>query len=206
MKYSFVQQESDLWPPCLNMGELPQMSWRSKRSLTTYHSTIKPILCKETSSPKGYDCSPESNVQNSNSAKIYGMSSLPAWIKRIGSKTTEKRWRHHFPHYKSMGGFCCHGNQSCDPICPKTLWGLSPTPMMLNIKFNQDWPTGFRDIQVKKVWNFCHSRANNSKMSGLIQPKIEIDQAFMPVLVTSNFDDDSIKNEWASMETPFSHY
>ena len=28
----------------------------------------------------------------------------------------------------------------------------------------------------------------------------------MPVLVTSNFDDDSIKNERASMEKPFSHY
>ena len=42
-------------------------------------------------------------------------------------------------------------------------------------------------------------------MSGLIQSKIELDQADMPVLVTSNFDDDSIKNEWASMETPFSH-
>ena len=28
----------------------------------------------------------------------------------------------------------------------------------------------------------------------------------MPVLVTRNFDDDSIKNEQASMETPFSHY
>ena len=28
----------------------------------------------------------------------------------------------------------------------------------------------------------------------------------MPVLVTSNFDDDLIKNEWASMETPFSQY
>ena len=28
----------------------------------------------------------------------------------------------------------------------------------------------------------------------------------MPVLVTSNFDDDSIKNEQASMEAPFSHY
>ena len=27
----------------------------------------------------------------------------------------------------------------------------------------------------------------------------------MHVLVTNNFDDDSI-NEWASMETPFSHY
>ena len=43
-------------------------------------------------------------------------------------------------------------------------------------------------------------------MSGLIGPKIEPDRAFMPVLVTSNFDDDSIKNEQASMDIPFSHY
>ena len=78
------------------------------------------------------------------------MSSLPASIKRIGSKTTEKRWRHRFPHYKSMGAFCCHGNQSFDPIFPKTLCSLSPTPVMLHIKFDQDWPTGFRDIQVWK--------------------------------------------------------
>ena len=28
----------------------------------------------------------------------------------------------------------------------------------------------------------------------------------MPVLVTSNFDDGSIKNDQASMETAFSHY
>ena len=43
-------------------------------------------------------------------------------------------------------------------------------------------------------------------MIGLIQPKIELNQAFMPVLVTSNFEDVSIKNKQASMETPFSHY
>ena len=35
-------------------------------------------------------------------------------------------------------------------IWPKTLCNLSPTPMMLHIKFDQDWPTGFRDIQVQK--------------------------------------------------------
>ena len=28
----------------------------------------------------------------------------------------------------------------------------------------------------------------------------------MPVLITSNFDDDSMKNERASIETAFSHY
>ena len=43
-------------------------------------------------------------------------------------------------------------------------------------------------------------------MSGLIRPKIELDQACMPVLVTNNFDDDLIKNERASIETPFSHF
>ena len=65
-------------------------------------------------------------------------------------KKIRKRWRHHFPNCKSMGAFCCHGNQGFDPICPKTLCSLSPTPMMLHIKFDQDWPTGFRDIQVQK--------------------------------------------------------
>ena len=88
--------------------------------------------------------------RNSNSSEILCMSSLPASIERIGSKTTEKRWRHRFPHYKSMGAFCCHGNHSFDPIFPKTLCSLSPTPVMLHIKFDQDWPTGFRDIQVWK--------------------------------------------------------
>ena len=38
------------------------------------------------------------------------------------------------------------------------------------------------------------------------RPEIELVQAFMPVLVASNFDDDSIKNERASMEKAFSHY
>ena len=48
-----------------------------------------------------------------------------------------------------------------------------------------------------QIWSFPN---------GLIWPKIELDRAFMPVLVTSNYDDDSIKNERASMETAFSHY
>ena len=47
-------------------------------------------------------------------------------------------------------------------------------------------------------------------MGGLIRPKSEFDRAFMPVLVTSSVDDDSIKNERASMELAwrqhFAHY
>ena len=52
-----------------------------------------------------------------------------------------------------------------------------------------------------------HLKKNNIEMDHENQrPEIELVRTFMPVLVTSNFDDDSIKNEWASMETPFSHY
>ena len=36
--------------------------------------------------------------------------------------------------------------------------------------------------------------------------EMELVRAFVPVPVTSNFDDDSIKNESVNMETPFSHY
>ena len=36
---------------------------------------------------------------------------LQVW-KKSDKKTTEKRWRHCFPYFKSMGAFCCHGNQS----------------------------------------------------------------------------------------------
>ena len=89
--------------------------------------------------------------RNLHSCEILSMSSLPASIKRIGSKVTEKRWRQHFPRYKSMGAFCCHGQQSFDPVCLKTLCSLSTPPVMLHIKFDQDWPTGLRDIQVESV-------------------------------------------------------
>ena len=69
---------------------------------------------------------------------------------------------------------------------------------MLHIIFDKDWPTGLRDIQVWKCKIFV-IQGTNSKVSNLIRPEIKIVLAFMPVLVTSNFDDDSIKNEQASI-------
>ena len=101
--------------------------------------------------------------RNSSLSEILCISSLPASIKKIRSKATEKRWRHHFPHYKSMGALCCHGHQSFDPICLKTLCNLSPPQVMLQIKFDQDWQIGLRDIQVRKCKIFI--------IQGQITPK-----------------------------------
>ena len=88
--------------------------------------------------------------QISNSSKLSCMSSLPASMKRIWSKAFEKTWWRRFFHYNPMGAICCHGNQSSDPIWIKTYWSLSPTPMMLQIKFHSNRPTGCRDIHVRK--------------------------------------------------------
>ena len=77
---------------------------------------------------------------------------------------------------------------------------------MLHIKFDQDWPIGLRDIQVRKCKIFVIQGQVTAKVSSLIRPEIKLDGAFMPVLVTSNFDDNSIKNERASMKTPLFHY
>ena len=144
--------------------------------------------------------------RNSNPYEILCMSSLPASIKGIGSKATEKRLRHYFPNYKSMGAFCCHGHHSFDPTCLKTLCCLSPPLAMLYIKFDQDWPTGLRDIQVRKCKIFVIQGQVTPLVSSLIRPEIKLIRVILPVLVTSNFDDDSIKNERASMDTSFPHY
>ena len=75
---------------------------------------------------------------------------------------------------------------------------------MLHLKFDQS-STGLRDIQVRKCKIFV-IQGQVTPVSSLIRPEIKLVQAFMPVLVTSNFDDDLIKNEQASTETAFSHY
>ena len=53
---------------------------------------------------------------------------------------------------------------------------------------------------------FQQSRANNSKVTGLIRPEFEPIWDLMLVLVTCKFDKGSINNERASVATSFSHY
>ena len=46
------------------------------------------------------------------------------------------------------GGFLLPWKPQFWSNLPQNLCSHSPTPVMLHIKFDQDWPTGFRDIQV----------------------------------------------------------
>ena len=84
----------------------------------------------------------------SNPFEILWLSLLLARIKKNKSKMKELEWSQDFPHYIPLGAICCHGNQSSDPIGPKTFCSQSPTPMMLQMKFDYDWLAGLRDIHV----------------------------------------------------------
>ena len=55
---------------------------------------------------------------------------------------------------------------SFDPICLKTLCSLSPPQVMLQIKFDHDWPTDLRYIQVRKCKIF--------DIQGQVTPKWEV--------------------------------
>ena len=61
---------------------------------------------------------------NSNSSGTLSLSLLSASLTKIGSKLKALAWIHHFPNYKSS---------------------LSPIPLMVHIKFDQDWPTDLGD-------------------------------------------------------------
>ena len=94
---------------------------------------------------------PQSLVRSgriSNSSEMLWMVSLPASMKKIRSKMKALVWSQHFPHYNPMGAIRYHGHQSSNPIRPKTYCSLSPIPIMGQLKFRYDWPTGCGDIQV----------------------------------------------------------
>ena len=84
----------------------------------------------------------------SNPCKILWLSLLTARIKKNKSKMKDLEWSQVFPHYNPMGAICCHENQSFNPILSKNYNSQSPTPVMLQMKFDYHWPAGLRDIHV----------------------------------------------------------
>ena len=89
---------------------------------------------------------------------------------------------------------------------PKPKSNISHIPLMRHVKFDQDWPTDFGVSVISLLKIYAPSRARNFEMTDPIRPEFELVRDFMPVLVTSKFDEDPIKNERSSLEIPFSHY
>ena len=143
----------------LNSSKLSCMSLLPAK-VRMIHSKMKELECSQDFSY--YKCmgifpdaqgqlTPQSLVRSGrilNSSEMLLMFSLPASMKKMRSKNEGARVLITFLYYNPMGAICCHGRQSYNPIWPKTYCSLSSTPMMVQIKFRYDWPTGCGDIQV----------------------------------------------------------
>ena len=144
--------------------------------------------------------------RNSNSSEILCMSSLPASTKRIQSKATEKRWRHHFPHYKSMGVFCCNGHEFFLSNLPQNIMQPFPTPSDATHKICSrlaNWP---QSIQVRKCKIFVIQGQVTPEWVVWSGPKSNSSELLCLSWLLATLMMIQSKNERASMETAFSHY
>ena len=130
---------------------------------------------------------------------------LPESIKKIGMKTTKKSWKHHFPHYKSMGGIFRHSSANYSILCG-TFW--SKFELLLDImhvldtyKFIINWintkrekleTSIFRRLRVANLWSVVGSGriSNSSKL--LCMSKI-----------ACKYEKDPIKNNQEKVAAPF---
>ena len=115
----------------------------------------------------------QTKSSKSNTSELLCLSRLPATLMMIRSKMNELAWRHHFPNISLWEIFRCwraaHSLVS-GPVWPKfeLVWDF----MHVIVTWSR-WTNWLQRYSSSKVWNFCHSRASNSKTSGLIRPKIE---------------------------------
>ena len=123
------------------------------------------VFTLETSSPKGNDRSPESNMPRSNVVFSKGSDQKP----RKGGDII-------FPIISQWGLSVAMETRGLIQSAPKPYAAFPPPQWLAN------W---LQRYSSSKVWNFRHSKASHSKMSGLILPKTELNRAFMPIPVTA---------------------
>ena len=79
----------------------------------------------------------------SNSSKLSCMSSLPASMKWIQSRTAEKKWSQHFSHYKSMAGDFFRRSRAANSAVRGRIWLnfellLAPMHVIIICKYKKE--------------------------------------------------------------------
>ena len=133
------------------------------------------------------------HVLDTHSSKLFCMSSLPASMKRIRSRTAEKKWQHRFFNYKSMGNFSdAQGQLILQSVVvsgrisnSSKLSCMSSLPVSLN---------GSNEKQLRKSGNIDFLDTHGGQLCGQIWPNFKLIQALMYVIVTCKYENDQIKN------------
>ena len=141
----------------------------------------------------------------SNSSKLSCMLSLPASMKRIRLRTAEKKWKHHFSHYKPMGIFSDVQGQ----LTPQSVVQSSRNSNSSKLSCMSSLPASMKRIRWKtaeKKWRHHFSHHNPICYHGnqwLNLAEFELIQALMYVIITCKYEKDPIKNSREKVETSF---
>ena len=141
----------------------------------------------------------------SNSSKLSCMLSLPASMKRIRSRTAEKKWRHHFSHYKPMGIFSDVQGQ----LTPQSVVQSGQNSNSSELSYMSLLPASMGrngSKTAEKKWRHVFPTITLSvtmETSGRIWPNVELIQALMYVIITCKYEKDQIKNSREKVETSF---
>ena len=141
----------------------------------------------------------------SNSSKLSCMLSLPASMKRIRLRTAEKKWRHHFSHYKPMGIFSdfqgqltlqwvvqsSRNSNSSEHSCMSSL----PASMKGS---DEEQPRKSGDTVFPII-----TLSVTMETSGWIWPNFKLIQSLMYIIITCKCEKDLIKNSREKVETSF---
>ena len=129
----------------------------------------------------------------SNSSKLSCMLSLPASMKRIRLRTAEKKWRHHFSHYKPMGIFSDFQGQLTPQSEVQSGRNSNSSEVSCMSSLPASGDTVFSIITLSVTM----------ETSGWIWPNFKLIQALMYVINTCKYEKNPIKNNREKVETSF---
>ena len=119
---------------------------------TPFFSIITLSVAMETKPVVGFG-------QISNSSELSCMSSLPASMKWIRSRTAQKKWQHGFTHYKSMGLF----SDAQEQLTPQLVVGSSRSSIFSVLSCMSSLPASMERIGQKtaeKKWQHRYFHYN----------------------------------------------
>ena len=122
------------------------------------------------------------------------MSSLPVSMKRISSRTTEKKPKHRFSNYINI---CCHGNQWLGLAEFRTHLSFYLCPHCLQVLKGSDEKKRRKcdDVifSIISLWDFFQT-LKGSQLRSPISPNFKLIQALMYIIFSCKYEMNPIKN------------
>ena len=133
------------------------------------------------------------------------MLSLPASMRRIRSRTAEKKWRHPFSHYKPMGIFSRAAYSAVGGLIrPKFELVRALMHVIVTCKYEKERMKNSREkVETPLLFFFIITLSVTIETGSWIWLNFKLIQALMYVFINCKYEKDPIKKSREKVETSF---